>query len=269
METPENQEISVEYEETREEKMYRNWMNSLGVDPYVNYLYTDLTDGQILFQIYEIIQPGIVDWKNRVVTRQQLSKLLPKARLQTLQNCDYAVTLGRKLGFVLVGIDGNDINKGNKLLTLALVWQMMRMYTYSLLKRLNLHEMGKPVEDKDILAWVNARLTHSGASTGISSFQDKRIRTARPVLDLIQAMNPQAINTSFVKSGDSLTEEGCMSNAKYAITTARKIGAPVYALPEDLVEVKHKMVMTVFASLMIVDMEASSGAKAAPLMTPE
>ena len=46
-----------------------------------------------------------------------------------------------------------------------------------------------------------------------------------------------------------------MSNAKYAITTARKIGAPVYALPEDLVEVKHKMVMTVFASLMIVDME--------------
>ena len=43
-----------------------------------------------------------------------------QARLQTLQNCEYAVSLGRKLGFVLVGIDGNDINKGNKLLTLAL-----------------------------------------------------------------------------------------------------------------------------------------------------
>ncbi len=45
-----------------------------------------------------------------------------------------------------------------------------------------------------------------------------------------------------------------MSNAKYAITMARRIGAPVYALPEDLTEVKHKMVMTVYASLMIVDM---------------
>ena len=43
------------------------------------------------------------------------------------------------------------------------------------------------------------------------------------------------------------------SNAKYAITLARMIGAPVYALPEDLTEVKHKMVMTVFASLMLVD----------------
>ena len=41
-------------------------MNSLGVNPYVNYLYTDLTDGLIFFQIYDIIQPGIVNWK-RVV----------------------------------------------------------------------------------------------------------------------------------------------------------------------------------------------------------
>ena len=35
-----------------------------------------------------------------------------------------------------------------------------------------------------------------------------------------------------------------MKNAKYAITMARKIGAPVYALPEDLIEGKEKMVMT-------------------------
>ncbi len=31
---------------------------------------------------------------------------------------------------------------------------------------------------------------------------------------------------------------------------ARKIGARLYALPEDLVEVKPKMVLTVFACLM-------------------
>ena len=41
-------------------------MNSLGVDPYVQYLYTDLQDGLILFQLYEFIQPGIVDYKKRV-----------------------------------------------------------------------------------------------------------------------------------------------------------------------------------------------------------
>lgn len=38
-------------EENREEKTYRNWMNSLGVNPYVNYLYTDLRDCLIIFQV--------------------------------------------------------------------------------------------------------------------------------------------------------------------------------------------------------------------------
>ena len=45
-----------------------------------------------------------------------------------------------------------------------------------------------------------------------------------------------------------------MDNCKYAITMARRIGAPVYALPEDLHEVNYKMVMTVYASLMYFDM---------------
>ena len=44
-----------------------------------------------------------------------------------------------------------------------------------------------------------------------------------------------------------------MANAKYALSMARRIGARVYALPEDIVEVKHKMVMTVFACLMSKD----------------
>lgn len=34
---------------------------------------------------------------------------------------------------------------------------------------------------------------------------------------------------------------------------ARKAGARVYALPEDIAEVKPKMVMTVFACLMSLD----------------
>ena len=44
-----------------------------------------------------------------------------------------------------------------------------------------------------------------------------------------------------------------MANAKYAISSARKIGARMYALPEDITEVKPKMIMTVFACLMARD----------------
>ena len=40
------------------------------------------------------------------------------------------------------------------------------------------------------------------------------------------------------------------ANAKYAISMSRKIGARVYALPDDLMEVNQKMCLTVFACLM-------------------
>ncbi len=45
-----------------------------------------------------------------------------------------------------------------------------------------------------------------------------------------------------------------MDNALYAISMAKKIGAPIYALPEDIVETTQKMLLTVFACLMASDM---------------
>ena len=44
----------------------------MGVNPHVNRLYGDLYDGIILFQLYDIIKPKIVDW-NKV--HKQFSKL--------------------------------------------------------------------------------------------------------------------------------------------------------------------------------------------------
>lgn len=43
-----------------------------------------------------------------------------------LENCNYAVELGKTAKFSLVGIGGQDLNDGNATLTLALVWQLMR-----------------------------------------------------------------------------------------------------------------------------------------------
>lgn len=40
-----------------------------------------------------------------------------------------------------------------------------------------------------------------------------------------------------------------MLNAKYAISCSRKIGACVFLTPEDIVEVKSKMIMTFVAEL--------------------
>merc|ERR1711953_583074 len=237
-------------QETREEKMYRNWMNSLGVSPQVNYLYSDLCDGLIIFQLMDFIKPGIVDWR-RVKTMEKMSRMAAKRLQEVLANCNYAVELGRKLNFSLVGIAGSDIMEGNKTLTLALVWQLMRAYTLSLLSQLN--SDNTPIVESEIISWANNKLEEKSVS--IRHFQDKTNKTAVPIIHLIDVIKPGVIDYSIVKDEAGMTESDCMSNAKYAITMARKIGAPVYALPEDITEVKHKMVMTVYASLMLTDIK--------------
>uniref|UniRef100_A0A8C9TZ57 Lymphocyte cytosolic protein 1 (L-plastin) n=1 Tax=Scleropages formosus TaxID=113540 RepID=A0A8C9TZ57_SCLFO len=240
---PENQDIdwsSIEGE-TREERTFRNWMNSLGVNPRVNHLYVDLADAMVIFQLYEKIKVP-VDWSR--VNKPPYPKL--GGNMKKLENCNYAVDLGKNQAkFSLVGIAGQDLNEGNRTLTLALLWQLMRRYTLNILEDLG---DGQKVTDDTIVTWVNDTLTQAGKGT-ITGFKDGSISTSMPVLDLIDAIQPGCIRYDLVKT-DDLSDEEKLNNAKYAISMARKIGTRVYALPEDLVEVKPKMVMTVFACLM-------------------
>ncbi|XP_069191989.1 LOW QUALITY PROTEIN: plastin-3 [Procambarus clarkii] len=231
-------------EETREEKTYRNWMNSMGVNPHVNWLYSDLADGIIIFQLYDIIRPGVVDWKR---VHSKFSKL--KKFMEKLENCNYAVELGKQLKFSLVGIAGQDLADGNPTLTLALIWQLMRAYTLSILTQLA--DSGSPIVEAEIITWVNTKLKEAGKSSGIRSFQDSSLQNALAIIDLVDAIKPGTINYDVIKmTGEA---EDNVANAKYAISMARKIGARIYALPEDITEVKPKMIMTVFACLMARD----------------
>uniref|UniRef100_A0A671X412 Plastin-3 n=1 Tax=Sparus aurata TaxID=8175 RepID=A0A671X412_SPAAU len=210
---PENEDIDwgLLEGETREERTFRNWMNSLGVNPHVNHLYGDLQDAMVILQLYEKIKVP-VDWNK--VNKPPYPKL--GTNMKKLENCNHAVELGKnKAKFSLVGIGGQDLNDGNPTLTLALVWQLMRS-----------HDICVSCGD-----------------------QDKEISSSLAVLELIDAIQPGSINYELVKTS-SLSDDDKLENAKYAVSMARKIGARVYALPEDLVEVKPKMVMTVFACLM-------------------
>uniref|UniRef100_A0A803SWE1 Plastin-3 n=1 Tax=Anolis carolinensis TaxID=28377 RepID=A0A803SWE1_ANOCA len=230
---PENQDIdwTLLEGETREERTFRNWMNSLGVNPHVNHLYGDLQDALVILQLYEKIKVP-VDWNK--VNRPPYPKL--GANMKKLENCNYAVDLGKHPAkFSLVGIGGQDLNDGNPTLTLALVWQLMRRHTLNMLEDLG---DGQKAND-DIYCECVPFLP----------FKDKSISSSLAVVDLIDAIQPGCINYDLVKTGD-LSEEDKHSNAKYAVSMARRIGARVYALPDDLVEVKPKMVMTVFACLM-------------------
>jgi hypothetical protein len=130
---------------------------------------------------------------------------------------------------------------------------MMRAHTLSILNRLAGGE-GR-ISDNEIVEWVNKTLSANGKKSSINSFKDPQIATSLSVIDLVDSVKNGSINYDIVISSPSSTEDR-MKNAKYAVSMARKIGATVFALPEDLVEVKHKMVMTVFATIMAVGYKA-------------
>jgi len=229
-------------EETREEKAFRNWMNSLGVDPFVNNLYLDLRDGLVLIQLFNKVQPGIVDDK-RVNWH-------PKTNFNKIENCNYAVELGKQLKFSLVGIDGKNIYDGNKTLTLAIVWQLMRYHVVSILKGLSSNP-DKGITDEEIVQWANNKNRSAGKNSSISGFKDGSLKNSVFLIDLIDAVRPGSVDYNLVSRNDS--ENDYLLNAKYAVGLARKVGCCVFALPEDIVEVKQKMIMTFVATLMGLD----------------
>jgi len=242
-------------EETREEKTFRNWMNSMGVKPFVNYIYEDLSNGLIIFQLYDIIKPGIVDWK-RVNNNLTSDKIKFKINFLILDNCNYAIEIGKSkaMNFSLVGIAGSNLRDKDKMFTLALVWQLMRAYVLSLLQKLTTD--GKVMKENSIIEWANNKLASAGKKSFIQSFQDPVISDSRVICDLVDSIKPNTIKYDELKTDN--TNESKMDNARYAVSMARKIGARVFALPEDIVEVKQKMVMTIFATLMIIDLQPNS-----------
>jgi len=228
-------------EETREEKTFRNWMNSLGCDPFVNNLYEDLRNGLILIQLFDKVQPGIVD--------QKRVNWNPSNSFQKLENCNYAIELGKQLNFSLVGIQGKDIYDANKTLTLSVVWQLMRFNVLSILNKLG---GGKKINDTEIISWANEKNSPKGLK--ISSFHDPSLKDGIYLINLVDAVKPGSVDFTLIEKGGS--DKDNLLNAKYAISIARKVGAVVFALPEDITEVKNKMIMTYIASLMGVSMSA-------------
>jgi len=238
LEPVEEQEVVID-EETREEKAFRNWMNSLGVDPFVNNLYEDLRDGLILLQILDKIEPGIVDWN-------KVNKTKPLNKFKQVENCNYAVLLGKQLKFSLVGVAGSDINAGNKKLTLAVVWQAMRYFVLTFLKKMS--KNGREITDTDITQWCNQKVRDAGKSKSMDSFKDKSLSDSLFIMDLLWSCQPDSVNYDLVNAGK--TDEEKMLNAQYAVSCARKMGCAVFCLWEDIVEVKDKMMLTFFGSIM-------------------
>ncbi|XP_076886671.1 fimbrin-5-like [Bidens hawaiensis] len=234
-------EIMTDDESTsREERCFRMWINSLGVETHVNNVWEDIRNGWVLLEVLDKLAPGSVVWK-------QASKPPIKMPFRKVENCNQVVRIGKELNFSLVNVAGDDIVSGNKKLIIAFLWQLMRFSMLQLLRNLRTHGQGKEITDADILQWANMKVKQSG-KTQMDSFKDKRLSDGVFFLELLSAVKKRVVNWGLVTKG--ATEEDKKLNATYIISVARKLGCSIFLLPEDIMEVNPKMILILTASIM-------------------
>ena len=224
----------------REARVFTLWLNSLDVQPAVNSVFDDLRDGNILLQAYEKVIPGSVNWRH--VNKAPAGGGGELMRFKAVENTNYAVELGKQNRFSLVGIQGADITDGQRTLTLAIVWQLMRKDISETLSALA-NRLGKgEISDQEMVKWANDMSRKGGRSSSIRSFKDQSLGTGVFLLDVLNGIKSSYVDYDLVSAGR--TDVEAYANAKLGISIARKLGATIWLVPEDICQVRSRLIVT-------------------------
>jgi plastin-1 len=212
--------VDDDVEGSREERTFRFFINSLGIeDVYINDFCEDLRDGVYLAKVCHRIDDKSVDWKK--------IDMVPNNDFKKNINNNTVVEAGKNMKLKLIGIGGVDLTKGEKKSLLALVWQLVRLYYLKLI--------GDKKED-ELVQWVND--TVGDKLPQIKDFKDKSLSDGRHMIQVCSAIESRAVNWDLVTEG--ATDDDKKNNAKYAISVARKLGAVIFCVWEDINTVNPK-----------------------------
>jgi plastin-1 len=98
--------------------------------------------------------------------------------------------------------------------------------------------------DQVIIDWANK--VKGNENMQVKNFKDANLKTGVFLINLTAAIDPEIINWDLVNM-DPNDEEALSLNARYAISIARKLGAIIFMVWEDVLELNSKM-MTIFMS---------------------
>jgi plastin-1 len=107
--------VDDDIEGSKEERTFRYWINSLGIeDVYVNNLYDECNDGILLCKVIHKLDDKVVDW-----TKVDMN---PNNDFKKNINNNMAVQACKELKFKLIGVGAPDLTKGERKSILTVVW---------------------------------------------------------------------------------------------------------------------------------------------------
>jgi plastin-1 len=102
--------------------------------------------------------------------------------------------------------------------------------------------IGSQSED-DLVKWANQLI----GDMQIKNLKDHTLSDGVYLLKLCAAIEPKAIDWDIIMKGE--TDEEKENNAKYIISIARKLGAVIFCVWEDIPKVNYKMLLVLVCSL--------------------
>lgn len=116
------------------------------------------------------------------------------------------------------------------------------------------------LSEADVLKWANEKVAAQSAIPPVAKLSDASLSSGVYILTLLKAVAPRSVELSQVTPGKTADEKKL--NARLAISCARRAGCMIFALWEDVVECKPKMLLVLLATLMQLDMKSKADAEA-------
>jgi len=114
------------------------------------------------------------------------------------------------------------------------------------------------IDDKNsgeqfMIQWANQKVHENGKKRTIQGFNDLSLKSSLFFLDLLDSVRPGCVDYSLINEPKDDNE--AIMNARYTISVARKIGCQVFIVPEDIVQIKPKMLFTLVGSIMALNLK--------------
>ena len=100
----------------------------------------------------------------------------------------------------------------------------------------------REITDTEMIKWANEQSRKGGKGSSIRSFKDQAIGSGIFLLDVLNGMKSSYVDYDLVTTGR--TEDEAYANSKLAISIARKMGATIWLVPEDICQVRSRLVVT-------------------------
>lgn len=132
-------------------------------------------------------------------------------------------------------------------MVLAIVWQLMRIHYLQII--------GSKTE-QDLINWANSIKANQDMGLKIKDFRDKALSSGIFLINCAASIDPRIVDWDLVKNPPADKDENIL-NAKYAISIARKMGAVIFCVWDDILDVNQKMMLILISSLYEIHMEQS------------